>query len=91
MIVLRLPDVPGAVAPALEVISRHKVNISYISAQADGSPWQDFKMGLLIENTGEMSRLIGELSDICELRILDYEVTDRLLDGLSARIPASPG
>ena len=81
MIVLRLPDVPGAVAPALEVISRHKVNISYISAQADGSPWQDFKMGLLIENTGEMSRLVEELSDICELRILDYEVTDRLLDG----------
>ena len=81
MIVLRLPDVPGAVAPALEVISRHKVNISYISAQADGSPWQDFKMGLLIENTDEMRRLVEDLSEICELRILDYEVTDRLLDG----------
>lgn len=81
MIVLRLPDVPGAVAPALEVISRRGVNISYISAQADGSPWQDFKMGLLIENPDEMSLLIKELSDICELRILDYEVTDRLLDG----------
>lgn len=81
MLVLRLPDVPGAVAPALEVISRRKINISYISAQADGSPWQDFKMGLLIENTDEMSQLVEELSAICELRILDYEVTDRLLDG----------
>ena len=38
-------------------------------------------MGLLIENTGEIKRLIDEISQICEISILNYEVTDRLLDG----------
>ena len=52
MIVLTLPDRPGAVAPVLEVLSRRRVNISYISSQENGTPFQHFKMGLLIENTG---------------------------------------
>ena len=81
MIVLKLPDVPGTVLPVLEVLSRHNVNISYISSQENGTGWQDFKMGLLIDNTEEITRLIDEISRICEIRILDYEVTDRLLDG----------
>ena len=81
MIVLTLPDRPGAVTPVLEVLSRHRVNISYISSQENGTGVQHFKMGLLIENTGEIKRLIDEISQICEISILNYEVTDRLLDG----------
>ena len=80
MIVLKLPDVPGAIEPALELLGRHRVNISYISAQENGTPYQYFKMGLLIENPDAVSRLIDALSRICDLRILDYEVTDRFLD-----------
>lgn len=38
-------------------------------------------MGLLIENTGELKRLVEDISTICEISILDYNVTDRLLDG----------
>lgn len=38
-------------------------------------------MGLLIENTKEISRLIEEISRICEIHVLNYQVTDRLLDG----------
>ena len=78
---LTLPDHPGAVTPVLEVLSRHRVNISYISSQENGTGVQHFKMGLLIENTGEIKRLIDEISRICEISILNYEVTDRLLDG----------
>ena len=81
MIVLRLPDRPGTVLPVLEVLGRYNVNISYISSQENGTGWQDFKMGLLIDNTDEITRLMEEISRICEIRILDYEVTDRLLDG----------
>ena len=81
MIVLTLSDHPGAVTPVLEVLSRHRVNISYISSQENGTDVQHFKMGLLIENTGEIKRLIDEISRICEISILNYEVTDRLLDG----------
>ncbi|MCR4580732.1 MAG: MBL fold metallo-hydrolase [Treponema sp.] len=81
MIVLTLPDVSGAVLPVLEILNKHKVNISYISSQENGTELQYFKMGLLIENTSEISDLINEISRICEIKILDYEVTDRLLDG----------
>ena len=81
MVVLKLPDVPGAIEPALELLGQHQVNISYISAQENGTPFQYFKMGLLIEDPDAVGRLIDALSRICELRILDYEVTDRFLDG----------
>ncbi len=81
MIVLTLEDKPGAIMPVLEILSRYQVNISYISSQENGTSYQHFKMGLLIENAGEITRLIEEISRVCEIRILDYEVTDRLLDG----------
>ena len=81
MIVLTLPDVSGAVMPVLEILNKHRVNISYISSQENGSGFQYFKMGLFIENTSDLSALIEEISHICEIKILDYEVTDRLLDG----------
>ena len=47
MIVLTLPDRPGAVTPVLEVLSRHRVNISYISSQENGTGVQHFKLCLL--------------------------------------------
>ena len=81
MISLKLPAEPGAVIPALEVLQRYRVNISYISSQENGTPWQHLKMGIRIEDPGKLRLLLEELSQICEMRILDYEVTDRLLDG----------
>lgn len=81
MLSLTLPDVPGAVTPVLEILDRHQVNISYISSQENGTPYQHFKMGLLIENTKEIIHLIKQISRICEIHILNYQVTDRLLDG----------
>ena len=81
MIELKLADHPGSVTPVLEVLSRHRVNISYISSQENGTAYQNFKMGLLIEDAREIQRLIEEISRICEIHILDYEVTGRLLDG----------
>ena len=80
LIELILPDVPGALLPALEIINRHDVNIPYINSQANGTPFQNFKMGLLAENTAEIKRLLDELSQICEVHVLDYEASDRLLD-----------
>ncbi|MDI9589498.1 MAG: hypothetical protein QM302_00370 [Acidobacteriota bacterium] len=80
LIELVLPDVPGALLPTLEVIKRHEVNIPYINSQENGTPYQNFKMGLLVENTAEIKGLLDDLSKICEVRVLDYEATDRLLD-----------
>ena len=81
MIVLKLPNQTGGCLPALEVLARHQVNISYVSTQENGTPNQYLKMGILVENPQAIKALLEELSAICEVRILDYEVTDRLLDG----------
>ena len=80
LIELKLPDRPGTLLPTLEVIKNHEVNIPYINSQENGTPYQNFKMGLLVENTTEIKDLLDELSQICEVRVLDYEATDRLLD-----------
>ena len=45
-----LRDVPGTVTAVLELIQAYRFNISYISSQADGSGFQRFKMGLLVED-----------------------------------------
>ena len=80
LIELKLPDRPGTLLPTLEVIKNHEVNIPYINSQENGTPYQNFKMGLLVENTTEIKDLLDDLSKICEVRVLDYEATDRLLD-----------
>ena len=80
LIELKLPDRPGTLLPTLEVIKSHEVNIPYINSQENGTPYQNFKMGLLVENTTEIKDLLDDLSKICEVRVLDYEATDRLLD-----------
>ena len=49
--------------------------------EGQGDPVEIARHGLLIENTDEITHLMDEISRICEIRILDYEVTDRLLDG----------
>ena len=80
LIELVLPDKPGSLVPTLEVIKRHEVNIPYINSQENGTPYQNFKMGLLVENTAEIKDLLDDLSKVCEVRVLNYEATDRLLD-----------
>ena len=80
LIELVLADRPGSLLPCLEVIKSHEVNIPYINSQENGTPYQNFKMGLLVENTAEIKDLLDDLSTICEVRVLDYEATDRLLD-----------
>ena len=81
LIVLKLPDAAGAVRPVLEVIAGYDVNISYMSSQENGTPYQYFKMGLLVENTDEIRRLLDDVSKICEVRIVEYDVTEKQLDG----------
>ena len=44
LIEFHLRDVPGTVQPILELIGQYQFNISYISSQGDGSPYQDFRM-----------------------------------------------
>ncbi len=76
----RLKDRPGSVLPVLELINRYQFNISYISSQENGSGYQSFKMGLLVENTEHVTTFIQESSKLCDVHILGYDRTERNLD-----------
>lgn len=80
LIVLTLEDVPGAVVPVLKVINRYNINVSYISSYETGTKFQYFKMGLLIEDTNVIKSLLDDISKICEVKILDYDITEKILD-----------
>ncbi len=80
LIVLKLPDVVGAVTPVLEIINSYDINVSYINSQETGTPYQYFKMGLMVENASEVRNLLDDISKICEVKILDYDITEKNLD-----------
>ena len=75
-----LPDVPGALLPVLESINRFAFNISYISAQENGSGWQDFKMGLFVEDPHRVRAFLDEAQKLCEVRVIEYDESERVLD-----------
>ena len=78
---MELPDGVGAVLPVLQVISRHHVNISFVSYQQTASPIQQIRMGLFLDRAGLLDELLTELAPLCRASVRDYEVTDRSLDG----------
>ena len=80
LISLTLRDVPGSVIPVLEILKRHGVNISYMNAQDNGTPYQHFKMGIYVEDPAVTKRVLDDIAAVCEVTILDYEITDKVLD-----------
>lgn len=75
-----LRDVPGAVLPVLELIHSYHFNISYISSQENGTPYQKFKMGLFVENPDAIQRFLNEATRLCQINIIDYDESERVLD-----------
>ena len=67
-----LRDVPGSVTEVLKLIHRFHLNISYISSQESGTPYQAFKMGLFMENERALKEFLFEAQQLCPVRVLDY-------------------
>lgn len=80
LIEFMLRDVPGSVTEVLKLINRYELNISYISSQENGSTHQAFKMGLFVENEGMMKAFLKEAQEICPVRVVDYNHTERVFD-----------
>jgi len=80
MISLTLPNIPGSVLPVLRILNNYEINISYMNLQENGTSYLHLKMGLLIENTGIIKALLDEVSKICDVKILEYDMTEKLLD-----------
>lgn len=75
-----LEDRPGALLPVLELIRRFHFNISYISSQENGTGYQDFKMGLFVENSHVVSDFMRQAARICPVRAIDYDRGEKVLD-----------
>lgn len=80
LIEFMLRDVPGSVTEVLRLINRYELNISYISSQENGSTHQAFKMGLFVENEDKMKAFLKEAQEICPVRVVDYNHTERVFD-----------
>ena len=52
----KLRDIPGSVTAVLELISEFSFNISYISSQENGSDYQEFKMGIVIDDSEKIKK-----------------------------------
>lgn len=76
----RLRNVPSAVLPILELIESFHFNITYISAQEDGTAYQNFKIGIFISNPGQIKQFLDGASKLCEIKILDYDKSQKILD-----------
>ncbi|MCR5330012.1 MAG: MBL fold metallo-hydrolase [Lachnospiraceae bacterium] len=80
LIEFMLRDVPGSVTRVLRLIHNYRLNISYISSQENGSGYQAFKMGLFVEDEKALSDFLAEAQEICPVRVLDYNQSERVFD-----------
>ncbi|MBP3411170.1 MAG: MBL fold metallo-hydrolase, partial [Clostridia bacterium] len=75
-----LRDEPGGVTQILELIEQFHFNISYISSQENGTDYQQFKMGLFVENKGDVARFLAEAEKLCKVRVIDYNRSEKVFD-----------
>jgi len=80
LIEFTLRDVPGSVIDVLELINRFNFNISYINSQENGTDFQNFKMGLYVEDSGRISAFMDQAEQLCKVRIIDYNSSGRAYD-----------
>lgn len=76
----RLTDKPGTVTAVLELIAEFGLNISFMSSHADGSGYQRFRMGLLVNGHGVPEGFMRRANAICPARELDYASVGRNYD-----------
>ena len=80
LIEFTLLDVPGGVTDILELINTFNFNISYINSQENGTDYQNFKVGLYVEDTGRISAFMEQAEKLCKVRIIDYNSSGRAYD-----------
>ncbi len=75
-----LKDEPGSVTSVLELISNFNFNISYISSQENGSGYQQFKMGLYVDDVIRLADFLTQAKKICKVEVVNYNNTEKVYD-----------
>ena len=77
---IKIRDEPGGLYPVLKILDRYDVNISYMSSNEDNSDYQDFKMGLLLENPKMIRMILEDISELYPIDVIDYNGKEYDLD-----------
>ena len=75
-----LKDIPGSVTNILTLINNFNFNISYISSQENGTEYQQFKMGLYVDDSNKISEFLREAEKLCKVRVIDYNSSEKVYD-----------
>lgn len=76
----KLKNKPGALFPLVELIESFAFNISYMSYVESEGEYQRYKMGLFIENSERVSEFMHRASEICPVKVLNYDKSEKVLD-----------
>ena len=77
---VRITDVPGALYPVLKIIDKYNVNISYLNSSSDMKGYQDFNIGMVVDNPGISKKILDEVAELYGLDVQDYNGNDSELD-----------
>ena len=80
LVEFHLEDVPGSVTNVLTLIKDFRINISYISSQENGTDYQQFKMGLYVDDFDKISDFLKEAEKLCKVRVIDYNRSEKVYD-----------
>lgn len=80
VIEIKIKDEPGGVYPVLKILEQYDINISYMNSYANGTPYQNFKMGLLIENPDMIKLILDDISELYQVDVINYNNLENTLD-----------
>ena len=75
-----IEDVPGSITNVLTLINDFNFNISYISSQDNETNYQNFKMGLYVDDFEKISLFLKEAEKLCTVRVIDYNRSEKIYD-----------
>ena len=75
-----LKDEPNRLYPILVLIREFNFNISYMSSQQNESGYQDFKIGIFVDDENRVSAFLEKASLVCPVKILNYDKSEKILD-----------
>ena len=75
-----LKDEPNRLYPIIVLIRDFNFNISYMSSQQNESGYQDFKIGIYVEDQNKVSAFLDRATRICPVKILNYDKSEKVLD-----------
>ncbi len=76
----KLKNRPGALFPIVALVESFAFNISYMSYLESEGEYQRYKMGLFIENSEKVSEFMHRVSEICPVKVLNYDKSEKVLD-----------